>query len=109
MRVWRIAQKIHPPLDGEGARLFGARWNSPGIPVVYTAGSLALAVVELFVHTDPDLVPDDLIAYEIDVPDHLSIDHVVFAGQPADWARADVSRCRQLGDRWVRSTKFCVL
>ena len=36
--------------DGEGARLYGGRWNSKGVPVVYTSDSLALCSLELFVH-----------------------------------------------------------
>jgi RES domain len=48
--VWRLTRPEHAPgLDGEGARLFGGRWNSPGIPAVYCASSLALAVLETYV------------------------------------------------------------
>ena len=37
-------------LSGEGARLFGGRWNSPGRFVVYLTDGLALAGAELVVH-----------------------------------------------------------
>jgi RES domain-containing protein len=47
MLVYRIARAAYSALDGEGARRSGGRWNSPGTPVVYTAGSRALAVLEV--------------------------------------------------------------
>ena len=37
-------------LSGEGARLYGGRWNSPGRPMVYLSTSRALAALELLVH-----------------------------------------------------------
>lgn len=37
-------------LSGEGARLNGGRWNSPGHPMVYLSTSRALAALELLVH-----------------------------------------------------------
>ena len=36
--------------SGEGARLYGGRWNSPGVSLIYAAGSLSLAQLELLVH-----------------------------------------------------------
>ena len=48
------------PLSGEGSRLYGGRWNSPGHPMVYLSTTRALAALELLVHlTTPDsrLVP----------------------------------------------------
>jgi RES domain-containing protein len=50
--AWRIVKARHGAnaFDGEGARLEGGRWNSPGSPMVYTAGSAALAALEMLVH-----------------------------------------------------------
>jgi RES domain-containing protein len=50
IRVWRIFKKKHPAFDGEGARVNGGRWNSPGRPAVYAAESPALAALEMLVH-----------------------------------------------------------
>ena len=52
MTLWRLtkAQYAQTAFDGEGARLYGGRWNSPGRAVVYLAGSLALAALEILVH-----------------------------------------------------------
>lgn len=56
MRVWRLTKAAYAPgLDGEGARLWGGRWNSPGVPMVYTASSLSLAVLEVLVHLPPQM------------------------------------------------------
>lgn len=54
--MWRLVKQEHAPgLDGEGARLWGGRWNRGGVPMVYTASSLALAALEYFVHMTPDM------------------------------------------------------
>ncbi len=37
-------------LSGEGARLYGGRWNSPGRPMVYLSMSRALSALEQLVH-----------------------------------------------------------
>lgn len=102
MRVWRVARLVHPALDGEGAGRAGGRWNSPGIPVVYTSSTLSLAVLELLVHTDPDLVPGDLDAFEIEVPGSL-VPHVLEAGRlPSGWRNIPSHpACRAIGDEWV--------
>lgn len=110
MRVWRIARGVYPPLDGEGARRNSARWNSAGTPVAYTAGSLALAIVELLVHTDPDLVPKDLVAYEIDIPPSCSIRQISPTDLPPGWeAHDDLGPCQAAGDAWLRGSVECVL
>src|SRR5581483_7913131 len=36
--------------SGEGARLFGGRYNGKGFAVVYTSSSVALAALEMLVH-----------------------------------------------------------
>ena len=109
-RVWRIARGRYAPLSGEGARIHGARWNSPGVTVVYTAGSLSLAIVELLVHTDPDLIPDDLVAFEIELPDSLPTRAVAAGELPPGWTDpSDFAPCRALGDAWARAADSCAL
>ncbi len=53
--AWRIFKPKHAAaaFTGEGARLYGGRWNSKGTAVVYAAGSAALAALELLVHLAP--------------------------------------------------------
>ena len=53
-RAWRIIKSrfAAEAFSGEGARLYGGRWNSPGTAMVYTAGSVSLATLELLVHLD---------------------------------------------------------
>ena len=50
--AWRIVKDSHKnsAFDGEGARIAGGRWNKIGTPMIYTAGSLALAALETIVH-----------------------------------------------------------
>jgi len=50
--VYRLvrSERAGEALSGEGARLYGGRWNPPGAAVVYASESRALAVLETFVH-----------------------------------------------------------
>ena len=42
LRLWRIATGLRPVWSGEGARLFGQRWNPAGLAAIYTGTSFAL-------------------------------------------------------------------
>ena len=46
--IWRLTRERYADsaFSGERARQHGGRFNSPGTPVVYTAESLPLALVE---------------------------------------------------------------
>ncbi|HEX9727499.1 MAG TPA: RES family NAD+ phosphorylase [Gemmatimonadales bacterium] len=102
MLTWRICRREHQALDGEGARLSGGRWNSEGIPAVYSSSSLALAALEYLVHVDIQDVPDDLVALSIAVPDDAEVQTVQLRDLPADWNRIpDHPACVALGDAWA--------
>ncbi len=100
--LWRLVKPAWAPgLDGEGARLAGGRWNSPGRAVVYCGSSLALCVLETFVHLPPvmrtvDALPT-LIAVRIAPPPLAQVVPVEDLGAvDID----DVAACRALGDAW---------
>src|SRR5258708_4316802 len=100
MHAWRLCREPFADLTGEGARLHGGRWNAPGLPLVYTASTAALALLELRVPLDlpPELLPDDYVLVTIDLGD-LAVEDV--AAMPAE--------PRAFGDAWVREQRTPVL
>lgn len=109
MIVWRLARLAHVKLDGEGARLAGGRWNSRGRPAVYASSRLSLAALELLVHTDVPLVPTDLVACEIEIPDGVEIETVDVTDLPKDWRTPGHPGCRAIGDTWLAEERTPVL
>src|SRR5919109_3484474 len=109
MHVWRLARLAHVKLDGEGARLAGGRWNSRERPAVYTSSRLSLAALELLVHTDVSLIPPDLVACEIEIPDDIQVDAVDPADLPNDWRLPGHLGCRAIGDTWLDEGRTAVL
>jgi RES domain-containing protein len=69
MHLWRLCRRAFAkePLSGKGGLYASARWHTAPRLVVYGSESLALARLEMLVHLDPNLVPRDLVAIEIDV------------------------------------------
>lgn len=63
MIVYRLARQtfIHD-LSGYGAEKTGGRWNSKGRPVLYTAASRALAMVEVAVHVPLGIIPVNFLS-----------------------------------------------
>ncbi len=49
LRAWRIVKSryLSRAFDGDGARRYGGRWNSPGRSVVYLSETRALATLEV--------------------------------------------------------------
>jgi RES domain-containing protein len=100
MRAWRVCRAPYADLSGEGARLYGGRWNAPGRPMLYAAADAALAALEVRVHLDlaPDLIPDDYVLIEIDCGG-LSSERVDVAPDDA----------QAFGDAWLAQRRTAAL
>lgn len=110
MLVWRVAREPYQAMDGEGARLYGGRWNPAGAAVVYTSTTLALAALEYLVHIDPEDVADDLVAMTVEVPDEVRHERVQTSELPADWSQiSDHPACIQHGSAWVERARTAIL
>lgn len=109
MRVFRIAQARHPGLDGEGAKLYGGRWNSAGVPVVYTSASRALAALEKLVWVDPEDLPDDLRLFELEIPAQASVQILRTEQMPVSWREPRDPFCSVYGNGWLASQRSAVL
>jgi RES domain-containing protein len=97
------ARHSHTAFSGEGASLAGGRWNSPGVRVVYTSSSIALAVLEVLAYRKArmPLTPRHLYRVTLDE------DHVTWlqpAQLPDDWlAYPHPTSTQALGDTWVKT------
>lgn len=110
MKFWRIVRKrCAADAAGEGSRLYGGRWSSRGVRVVYASTSLALAAVETFVNLEPNLAPRDLLSIEGEIPETVEVARLESRKLGANWFKTRDESFRQLGDRWVREAKSAVL
>jgi len=104
MKIWRICRAPYAAeaFNGEGARRFGGRWNSRGVPMVYASTSLALAALELFVHLEPGQAPDDLVSISALLPEREPSRTFEPAALPATWwTDSGAAVTRDLGDAWI--------
>jgi RES domain-containing protein len=109
VRSFRIARTPYADLSGEGARLYGGRWNRPGLPAVYTASSRALSVLEMLVHLQPRRLPRDLQLFTIEMPDDAPSEVLAAERFPPDWRAIGSSFCLDAGDEWLRRGREAVL
>lgn len=108
MRLWRIAADTREytadDLSGKGAEKTGGRWNQEGSPVVYCAGSVALACLETVVHLDLAGLPLNRFLVAIDVPDEIWAAREEWPPEalPVGWSAIPEGKVSvEAGDRWL--------
>jgi RES domain-containing protein len=109
--VWRITSSRYArrAFDGEGARLYGGRWNHPGVAIVYCSATLSLAALEYFVHLQPDLA-SNLVSVAAELPRDLSQESLRIEDLPASWRSYPApERLKELGTAWARANRTAVL
>ena len=108
---WRIVKAKHAAtaFDGEGARLLGGRWNSPGSPMVYTAESAALAALEMLVHLGRSVILPAYVIISCSF-DPAWLSHLDRARLPENWRSFPAPPELQLiGNEWLKTSSSAVL
>ena len=109
-QAWRIVPLPHvaDAFTGEGARRFGGRWNSPGVPMVYCSASVSLAALETLVHLNPQ-IGLDYVLYEVQFDEGLS-ENFPRSKCAEGWnAEPPGPASMSIGDQWVREARSAVL
>ncbi len=110
MQVWRICKEKHQDsaFSGIGGLYAPARWTPQGFRVVYTAQSLALASLEVFVHTESSHIP--LVAIRAFLPKDIAMTVVTVNSLPADWQTiAAYPALQDIGKQWLQKQETPVL
>lgn len=111
MRFWRICRLRYTAqaATGEGARLYGGRWNSRGVRVVYASASLALAAIETFVNLEPNLRPADLVSIEGEIPAGIETLTLDVKSLAARWHQTRDESLHRFGNEWIRAGQSAAL
>lgn len=116
MILWRIAAdtRKYPAddLSGGGAAVSPGRWNDERQAVLYTAPTIAIAVLETAAHIDDAGLPLNRFLVRIEVPDDVwkKREEVDAASLPLTWAAIPAGRSSvKFGSDWIASMRSPIL
>lgn len=111
MIVYRLAKSRYIyDLSGKGAELTGGRWNSRGVPMLYTGQSRALCTTEIAVHIPLGILPVDYSLAVIDFPDNGFVEEIPLSYLPVEWKTFPHPHSTQLiGDNFIQGKRALVL
>ena len=111
MRAYRLLKARYQAgaLGGEGARLYGGRWNSKGQRVVYLAAHLSLAALEVLVHAGGQSALQDMVRLRLTFAE-AQVEMFGPATLPPGWRDDNPPPfLQQYGDRWLAEGRSLLL
>lgn len=103
VKAYRIVKqkRAETAFDGEGAKLYGGRWNSLGVGCVYAASTASLAQLEMLVHLNKSALLINYVIFEIAIPSDL-IEPFPIERLPENWAEyPSPVEAAKIGDAWL--------
>ncbi len=109
MIIYRISNSLHSDdISGTGAKIFGARWNTKGTPMLYTSGTISLALLELLVHSQFTHFSIELDLVTIQLPPSFKAAEISIKKVKDSWEK-DHGYTQFIGDEFIRNRQDLVL
>ena len=109
MIVYRLTSgQFSNDLSGNGAKLYGGRWNSFGLPALYTTEHISLAVLEMLVHIKHFRTPLNYFLITLEIPEQVSLVSIDYKKMKKNW-KDDSSYLQSMGDAFLTSKQSLVL
>ena len=111
MEVFRLVrEQFAQTLSGKGAAINGARWNSQGVEMIYTAINRSLAMAEVAVHFSIATMPKNYMMVTIDIPDDIEIKTLNAEHLPANWNQfPHPTTTQKIGNLFITENTNCCL
>ena len=101
MIIYRLATgNFANDISGEGARIYGGRWNAAGIPTLYTSEYISLSILEILARATKSTSPDTYTLVSIDVPDN-AIFLIELKKLKKSWQH-DIEYTRDIGSNFLK-------
>lgn len=109
MIIYRLATAQYADdISGTGAKLTGGRWNERGLPVLYTAENISLAVLEIVVNADRHFIPPTYQLIKLFVPDTVECSFISKDKLKQQW-KDDFEYSQWMGTAFIRQNKHLIL
>lgn len=109
MIVYRISSATYASdISGEGAKIAGGRWNTIGVPILYTSQHISLGILEILVRADKFTSPDNYTLVSIQIPDDKEILSIDLAKLKSAW-EINTGYTKYIGDEFLKNSPALVL
>ena len=111
LQAWRLVREARADdaFSGEGARLYGGRWNPTGTRATYTSATRSLAALEVLVHQAERVPAGRFLFFGVRFPKKL-ITTIDRNDLPANWQRFPPQKSTvEIGKAWVEAKTSPVL
>lgn len=106
MQVYHLGNsKYARQLSGEGARLFGGRWNQTGDACIYTSSTRSLCVLEYLANVRMEDMPPSLSITVYEVPDNLCR-KINYEELPEDWNAIPPAGSQPFGSALLQENEY---
>ncbi len=111
MEVFRLSHtQFSMDLSGQGAKLYGGRWNSIGTPMLYTSSHISLCALELACNCGGLIGLKNLALTCITISNKASIEKLDLKDLPKNWnTHPSLNANKILGDQFLKSTAAIAL
>ena len=109
MIVYRICKaKYKNDISGTGAKLYGSRWNTTGVQMLYAAENISLAVLETLVHLQEVEIPLEYFLLKIQLPEDGKITTIEPGKLKKNWQN-DESYTQYIGSAFIKNNQSLIL
>ena len=109
MIIYRLATAQYKnDLSGTGAKLFGGRWNSVGLPVLYATENISLAILEILVRADMQTIPLSYHLIKIEIPASVQPQSIPKSKLKTAW-KDELIYTQWMGDEFIKLNKLLLL
>lgn len=110
MKIYRLVRSVYKDdFSGGGSYLYGGRWNSRGNRVLYATSHISLAILEIMVNFDRNMIRQfpqyHLLTFEVDASEIISLSH---ESLKSNWQQ-DIEFTRLIGDEFLKSKKGLIM
>jgi RES domain-containing protein len=108
MIIYRLAtSEFADDLSGEGAKIYGGRWNPVGLAAVYISEFISLSILEILVRANKFTSPDFYTLLSIQIPESSTVT-IELKKLKSEWQNS-IEYTRSIGEEFLRDNQTLVL